>query len=144
MCDDIASSVTTKLGEHATQPSTFLDAVEKTYLALTPVVSDGITTENLTMVRTRFLMDWFDKYAGKYPYSLFSYQDYLVKNGLFDIYNEWLFGQAESVVEYNAWKQFHTGEMEFFMEKRQSNSLHPQKSDAYGRGLNQKMKPGKK
>ena len=109
----------------------FIYAVKQIYLNLTPVVSDGITTENLTMVRTRFLMDWFAKYADKYPYSLFVYQDYLVKNGLFDIYNEWLFGKAESIVEYNAWNQFHPGEMDIFLKKNREHALFPVTADVY-------------
>jgi len=131
MFDDIASRSTTKPGDPGQPASSFMDAVEKTYTVLTPVVSDGITTENLTMVRTRFLMDWYDKYDGKYPYSLFAYQDYLVRNGLFDIYNEWLFGKAESITEYNAWNLFHAGEMNIFLEKKQAQGLQPQNTEVY-------------
>ncbi len=131
MFDDIATNSTTRLGEMGQPAESFRDAVEKTYLPLTPVVSDGITTENLTMVRTRFLMDWVDKYAGIYPYSLFAYQDYLVRNGLFDIYNEWLFGKAESVSEYNAWNQFHAGEMDIFLEKKAAHGLQPASTAVY-------------
>ena len=131
MFDDIATRSTTKLGEMDQPAKSFMDAVEKTYLSLTPVVSDGVTTENLTMVRARFLMDWADKYAGTYPYSLFAYQNYLLRNGLFDIYNEWLFGKAESVTEYNAWTQFHSGEMDIFLEKKAAHGLTPASTAVY-------------
>ena len=131
MFDDIASRSTTALGETSPVINSFADAVEQTYVSLTPVVSDGITTENLTMVRTRFIMEWMDKYAGKYPYSLFTYQDYLIRNGLFDIYNEWLFGKAESTTEYNAWNQFHPGEMDIWLEKKREHPLKPLSSDVY-------------
>ncbi len=127
MFDNIASD---NIIEKAPANS-FIDAVQQTYLTLTPVVSDGVTTENLTMVRTRFLMDWFAKYSGKYSYSLFAYQDYLVRNGLFDIYNEWLFGKVESIIEYNAWNQFHPGEIDLFLEKRRVHALHPLTTDVY-------------
>lgn len=126
MFDNIAS-----VNKLETPANSFIDAVQQTYLALTPVVSDGITTDNLIMVRTRFLMDWSIKYGHQYPYSLFNYQDYLVRNGLFDIYNEWLFGKAESITEYNAWNQFHPREMDIFLEKKQAHMLHPLITDAY-------------
>ena len=133
MFDNIASGSIAEFGatEKQLPANTFIDAIQQTYRSLTPVVSDGITTENLTMVRTRFLMDWFANYSGKYPYALFTYQDYLLKNGLFDIYNEWLFGKAESVTEYNAWNQFHSGEIDIFLQKKHGHGLHPLITDVY-------------
>ena len=116
----------------------FEEAVEEIYRSLTPVISDGITTENLTMVRTRFLMDWHAKYAGVYPFSLFTYQDYLLRNGLFDMYNEWLFGKAESITEYNAWTQFHPVETNLFLEKQKEHPLHPTSTDFYYSRLKQR------
>ena len=112
--------------------NTFEEAIKETYLSLTPVVSDGITTENLTMVRTRFIMDWMRKYGKTYPFSLFSYQDYLIRNGLFDIYNEWLYGKAESITEYKAWNEFHPVEMDIFLQKKKEHPLVPVATDAYG------------
>ncbi len=133
MFDNIAAGAKADFGQTSLplQVNSFMDAVQQIYLSLTPVVSDGITTENLTMVRIRFLMDWNAKYAAKYPYALFSYQDYLVRNGLFDIYNEWLFGKAESITEYNAWIQFHPVEMAIFLEKRKAHALQPLGTEMY-------------
>jgi len=85
---------------------------------LTPVVSDGFTTETLTMLRVRFLMDWFAQYDGEYPFAFFTYQQDLIKNGRFDVYNEWLFGAAESETEYRAWNLYHEGDMERFLKWR--------------------------
>jgi tetratricopeptide (TPR) repeat protein len=130
MFDNIAKPDRVEQSEQQ-EATAFMDAVKKTYAKLTPVVSDGVTTENLTMVRIRFLMDWYDTYGGKYPYSLFAYHDYLVRNGLFDIYNEWLFGKAESITEYKAWNQFHAGEMDIFLEKKAAHGLRPGQTDIY-------------
>jgi tetratricopeptide (TPR) repeat protein len=60
----------------------------------------GITTETLTMIRTRFILDWFDKYAGRFPYKLFDYQRQLIQEGIFNAYNEWLFGTVEDLATY--------------------------------------------
>lgn len=70
-------------------------------------MSDGFTTENLTMLRTRFIMDWTMQYAQKYPFSLFSRHDYMIRNGYFDAYNQWLFGKVENQQQFEAWKRFH-------------------------------------
>jgi len=43
----------------------------------------GITVESLTMIRTRFILEWFDKYAEKFPFRLFDYQRQLIQEGMF-------------------------------------------------------------
>ena len=133
MFDNLAP-VNTKDSKRTKRQSTrrsFVGSVNETYLSLTPVVSDGITTENLTMVRTRFIMDWLPKYGKTFPFSLFAYHDYLLRNGLFDIYNEWLFGKAESPAEYKAWSEFHPVEMDIFLQKQKEHPLHPIPTDFY-------------
>ncbi len=134
MFDNIADEAT-EPGITRKQKNTrpFETIIKETYLSLTPVVSDGITTENLTMVRTRFIMDWMRKYGKTHPFSLFSYQDYLIRNGLFDIYNEWLFGKAESPAEYKAWNEFHPVEIDIFLQKKKEHPLLPVAADAYNR-----------
>ncbi len=112
-------------------PSSFSASIQQVFTSLTPVVSDGITTENLTMVRTRFLMDWPGNYGSRYPYSLFTYHDYLLRNGLFEIYNEWLFGNAINTVEYTAWNQFHPGEIDLLLQKLATHPLVTSTSDFY-------------
>jgi Tfp pilus assembly protein PilF len=111
--------------------NSFEDAVRSTYMKLSPVVTDGITVENLTMLRTRFLMDWAANYGNKYPFSLFSYQDNLLRNGFFDIYNEWLLGRADNEKEYDSWNKFHAGVMTQFQAWQAQNPLHPVASDFY-------------
>jgi Tfp pilus assembly protein PilF len=65
--------------------------------------SQGINTESLTMIRTRFLLDWYSKYAAKFPYRLFDQQQYLLREGMFEAYNQWLFGAAANVLQYQQW-----------------------------------------
>jgi hypothetical protein len=108
----------------------FESAVLSVYRTLTPVVSDGITTENLVMVRTRFLMDWGRLYGQQYPFTLFSWLDGLVRFGKFEIYNEWLFGAAESPDEYDAWNHFHEGDIDRFITWQATNKLIPVAEDA--------------
>jgi Tfp pilus assembly protein PilF len=114
-----------------TDANNFEDAVRNIYLNLAPVVSDGITTENLTMLRTRFLMEWFAQYGNKYPLSLFTYQDNMLRNGYFEIYNEWLFGRADNAQEFEAWNQFHKGDISRYETWAQQHRLQPQPKDFY-------------
>lgn len=85
--------------------SNFEDAVVQTLRRQAPVISDGVTTENLIMLRARFLAEWSDAYARKYPYALFRYQDSMVRIGVFDAYNQQLLGRAEQGSGFEAWNK---------------------------------------
>ena len=111
--------------------NTFMDAVQNVYQSHTPVVSDGITTETLTMLRVRFLMDWFTAHDKKYPFSFFSYQEKLIKNGRFDVYSEWIFGHAESATQYSAWNEYHDGDMDRFLKWRPAHLFVPAGGEFY-------------
>jgi len=68
-------------------------------------VSTGVTAASLTMLRTRFLLNWFEKEPGKYAFRLFDYQRQLTREGFFDAYNQWLFGAAQSLPDFQQWTQ---------------------------------------
>lgn len=74
----------------------------------------GITTETLTMIRARFLLDWFANNASKYPYRLFDYQRQLLSEGMFNAYNQWLFGPVENLTAYEDWSRKHKDEYNAF------------------------------
>ncbi len=105
------------------QEESFEMRFRKANLLLTPVISDGVTVENLTMLRTRFLLDWEKGSGTPIGNGLFGYHAKLLKLGWFDIYNEWLFGKAEHAGEYAAWSEFHKGDMERFENWRLQNVL---------------------
>jgi len=46
-------------------------------------VSLGVTPESLTVIRTRFILDWYNKYAEKFPFKLFEHQRQLLQEGFF-------------------------------------------------------------
>jgi Tfp pilus assembly protein PilF len=83
--------------------SEFANAVLQTFNKQGSLVNKGINTETLNMVRTRFILDWFKTYATKYPYRLFDYQQQLIKAGLFEAYNQWLFGSVENLSAFDQW-----------------------------------------
>jgi Tfp pilus assembly protein PilF len=74
----------------------------------------GITTETLTMIRSRFILEWFDKYATRFPYKLFDYQRQLLQEGMFNAYNQWLFGPVENLASYDNWTKTHDEEYRNF------------------------------
>lgn len=78
------------------------------------LAANGITTEALTMIRTKFILDWFETQAGKFPFKLFDYQQQLIKDGLFEAYNQWLFGSVENLSDYENWTKTHADEYQKF------------------------------
>lgn len=69
------------------------------------VVFGGINAESLTMIRTRFILDWAQEYKEKFPFYLFDFQEQMLKQGLFVAYNQWIFGSAQNLAAYETWTQ---------------------------------------
>lgn len=78
------------------------------------LANKGITTEILTMIRTRFILDWYENNALKYPFRLFDYHRQLLQEGMFNAYNQWLFGASENVAAYDNWTRTHADEYNGF------------------------------
>lgn len=83
--------------------SPFEQAVYETYNKQSSLTAKGLTVETLTMIRTRFLLDWYAKYATKFPFRLFDYQQQLLRSGMFEAYNQWLFGPVENLAAFDLW-----------------------------------------
>jgi tetratricopeptide (TPR) repeat protein len=85
------------------EENAFAKAVLQTLIRQSSVVNRGINTETLTMLRTRFVLDWLTNHAKKYPFRLFEYHQLLLREGLFDAYNQWLFGAVENLPAFDQW-----------------------------------------
>lgn len=85
-----------------------------------PVVDQGITPDALTALRTRFILSWYEKVATKYPFRLFDYHKQLAKAGLFDAYNQWIFGAAGNLSLFQQWTSTHTDEYTRFTKFQKS------------------------
>jgi tetratricopeptide (TPR) repeat protein len=82
----------------------FLTTIEKSKA----LAAEGVSSESLTAIRTRFSLDWYhEKSQDKFPFRLFDHQQYLLSEGLFDAYNQWIFGAATSPSAYQIWNQAH-------------------------------------
>lgn len=78
------------------------------------VVMKGINAESLTMIRTRFILDWEKDYAAKFPFKLFEMQTDLLVKGLFPMYNQWAFGASQNLPAYQNWTSAHSTEYSAF------------------------------
>ncbi len=79
------------------------------------IASRGISTETLTMIRTRFILDWYKNSATKFPHRLFDYHQQLIREGMFEAYNQWLFGTVENLPAYDNWTKTHAEQYNKFI-----------------------------
>jgi Tfp pilus assembly protein PilF len=93
----------------------FVKAIVKEMNNVTSVAAAGISTETLTMIRTRFILSWFENADQKFKYRLFSYQQQLLREGLFDAYNQWIFGSVQNLAAYQAWVNTHSATYDEFL-----------------------------
>ena len=71
--------------------------------------------EILTATRTKFLLSWFaKKQNATYPFYLFNYLQNLLEEGLFDAYNQCLFGPVANTAVYQIWLNTHDTEAKKF------------------------------
>jgi Tfp pilus assembly protein PilF len=88
----------------------FENAVRATFRANASAVTEGVNVETLTSLRSRFILEWFNKYATQFPYRLYDYQRQLLQQGMFAAYNQWIFGYAQDEKAYDDWVSAHQSE----------------------------------
>ena len=71
------------------------------------------------MVRARFILDWFSV-KNRPVFKLFSYHQQLLKDGMFEAYNQWLFGATENLSAYENWVKTHAVDYQAFLALQKS------------------------
>ena len=89
----------------------FERAVATTYNNYSSLYNDNLLPEQLTAIRTRFILDWYKNNTPIYSYRLFEHQQLLLQQGMFDAYNQWLFGASASSSAYQFWVNNHSPEV---------------------------------
>ncbi len=90
----------------------FEKAIASAYSNCASMFSDNnLTPEQLTAIRTRFILDWYKNNNPPYNYRLFEHHQLLLQQGMFDAYNQWLFGSSASTSAYQLWINNHGSEM---------------------------------
>jgi tetratricopeptide (TPR) repeat protein len=75
----------------------------------------GVTPESLNILRSKFILEWFERYGDKYPFRLFEYQRQLLKGGMFDAYDQWAFGASMGLSSFQTWTSQHTDDYNRFI-----------------------------
>ena len=85
------------------EKNAFIQAFLQTMNKQSGVAANGINTESLTMIRTRFVLDWFKDFGNKFPFKLFEQQRQYLQEGMFEAYNQWIFTAAQNLPAYQNW-----------------------------------------
>ena len=88
----------------------FTSAYLQTMNKQSAIAAIGISTESLTMIRTRFILEWYPANAKQFPFKLFELQQQLLREGMFDAYNHWIFTAAQNLPMYQNWTATHSYE----------------------------------
>ncbi|MBS1762413.1 MAG: hypothetical protein JSR00_06025 [Bacteroidetes bacterium] len=83
--------------------SPFEKAILETLDKQKELAAFGLTVDALTMIRSRFIINWFENYNTKFPFYLFEYEQQLLASGLYEAYNYWVFGAAANLAEFQKW-----------------------------------------
>ena len=118
----------------ARKKTPFEEAYLETMNRQAPLAGQGITTASLVMIRTRFILDWFEQYASRFPCRIFEQQQYLVREGMYEAYNQWLFGAVSNMVAYQQWAQTHPEAHNQFNQYQRNRVFHMPAGQYYGIG----------
>lgn len=89
----------------------YLGTIYKQYKS----VQNGIDVTSLSLLRIRFIIDWFKDDNTEFPHQLFSFHQSLLRNGMFDAYNQWLLGSSDDLDAFNSWTKIHLQEYNEFI-----------------------------
>ncbi|MFY7652981.1 MAG: tetratricopeptide repeat protein [Chitinophagaceae bacterium] len=99
----------------------FEKEVAQQQIPLLNLMKEGVNFNHLLAFRTRFILDYFNSgVANKMPFKLFDFQQQLLREGLFEAYNAWIFLAAESPANYQTWINAHPSESAAFTAFQQS------------------------
>lgn len=85
----------------------FVNAFVNTMQKHSEVVATGVNINSIIALRTRFITDWNETQASRFPLRLFEYQQQLLKEGMFESYNQWVFGSAADLTAFQTWTNAH-------------------------------------
>jgi tetratricopeptide (TPR) repeat protein len=112
----------------------FEDAFRQTLAKQAPIVSRGVDLERLIMVRTRFILDWYEGQGKNFPHRMIEQQQYLLREGMYEAYNQWLFGAASNILAYQNWTKLHAPEMNEFSRFQKNRIFRMPPGQYYGSG----------
>jgi len=116
-----------------TEGNDFEKAVASSMANAMETETGEVSPDMITAFRARFLLNWANTNGSNYPYKLFDFQLQLMRDGLFDAYNQWLFGQTINKAKYDNWVYTHDEEMQGFTQFQRNVLFKMPPEQYYGR-----------
>jgi hypothetical protein len=104
-----------KLPKNQVNKNLFATAYLSVMVDQAQTINLGVTPESLNILRSKFILEWFEKYGDKYPFRLFEYQRQLLKGGMFDAYDQWAFGATMGLSSFQTWTSQHADDYNRFI-----------------------------
>lgn len=100
----------------------FEKSIISSYAKFINIIEGYINIESLTAVRTQFLIDWFQNNKDKeFPFALFDRSRQMLKSGIYDAYNRWIFSVTNPNI-FKSWAKMNEGQIKEF-ERYFSSSI---------------------
>jgi tetratricopeptide (TPR) repeat protein len=109
----------------------FEKSINQVYIDNKYMLVGGISTNNLIMLRIRFLMDWATKNSKNYNYELFNFQQKLISDGYYEAYNQWVFGALLDRAKFQKWATENATELNKLTDYIQNNKIKPRDGQYY-------------
>jgi tetratricopeptide (TPR) repeat protein len=109
----------------------FEKAVASIYNKNKNITNSILNPETLTELRTRFILSWYETDAAQFPFHLFDFQRMLLQKGMFEAYNQWVFGETINSANFDAWQKTHAGDMAMFQHYKQNVLYKSPKGEYY-------------
>lgn len=93
-------------------------------------ILSGVTTPNLIMLRTRFILSW-NAIKSSFMSSLFDKQQQLLKEGMFEDYNYWLFETIQDINAFENWIKLHAASFDQFSKYHQNRVFKVTEKEYY-------------
>ncbi|HJV20449.1 MAG TPA: tetratricopeptide repeat protein [Sediminibacterium sp.] len=100
--------------------SAFERQVALHYSKNSQLIADELSIHSISSIRTRLVLDWYNGDAARFPYRLFDQWQYLIREGIFEAYNQWLLGEVVNNDAYQLWQNNHAKEVAQFRQFQQS------------------------
>ena len=102
-----------------TRSTDFMNAYMMLMNQQSVLATGGINVQSLTAIRSKFIAQWF-AVPGRPAFRLFDHQQQLINDGMFEAYNQWLFGPSENLKAYTDWIRMHKTESDAFENYRKT------------------------
>ncbi len=83
----------------------FCKAFMNTIKKYQQTMNTGVTVENLAALRTFFATEWYANYNNSFPLKTIEWHKQMLEEGMFEVYNNWIFASADDLMRYQTWTQ---------------------------------------